>query len=67
AGLQVAVVHLPVLNTAFGTVPLSWQQWLVCTALASTVLWAGELRKLVLRQFPSRGTTTAQASASSRP
>jgi magnesium-transporting ATPase (P-type) len=49
AALQVAVVHLPVLNRAFGTVPLSLEQWSVCVALASTVLWAGELRKLVLR------------------
>jgi magnesium-transporting ATPase (P-type) len=67
AALQVAVVHLPLLNTAFGTAPLTWQQWLVCTALASTVLWAGELRKFVLRQFPARGATAFQASANSRP
>ena len=26
--LQIAVVHLGFLNTAFGTVPLSWDQWL---------------------------------------
>jgi potassium/sodium efflux P-type ATPase len=49
AGLQVAVVHLPVLNRAFGTVPLAPEQWVACVGLASTVLWAGELRKLVLR------------------
>jgi potassium/sodium efflux P-type ATPase len=49
AALQVAVVHLPALNRAFSTVPLSLEQWAVCVALASTVLWAGELRKLVLR------------------
>jgi magnesium-transporting ATPase (P-type) len=62
--LQVAVVHLPVLNTAFRTVPLTAGQWLVCTALASTVLWAGELRKLLLRQW---GATARHASANSRP
>jgi magnesium-transporting ATPase (P-type) len=49
AALQVAVVHLPALNRAFGTVPLSLEQWAVCVALASAVLWAGELRKVVLR------------------
>jgi magnesium-transporting ATPase (P-type) len=47
--LQLAVVHLPFLNTAFGTTPLTAQQWLVCTAMASAVLWAGELRKLAIR------------------
>jgi len=47
--LQVAVVHVGVLNAAFGTVPLDAGQWLACIALASVVLWYGELRKLVLR------------------
>lgn len=48
--LQVAVVHTPFLNEAFTTAPLSLEQWLVCGAMASTVLWASEVRKLVLRQ-----------------
>ncbi|SFC26158.1 plasma-membrane calcium-translocating P-type ATPase [Polaromonas sp. OV174] len=47
--LQVAVVNLPVLNLAFGTVPLSLDQWLVCAAMGSSVLWFSELRKLVGR------------------
>jgi magnesium-transporting ATPase (P-type) len=47
--LQVAVVNLGFLNTAFGTAPLSWTQWLICLAMASAVLWFAELRKLVLR------------------
>jgi magnesium-transporting ATPase (P-type) len=47
--LQVAVVHLPMLNLAFGTVPLTLEQWVLCTAMASTVLWTSELRKLALR------------------
>ena len=46
--LQVAVVHVGFLNAAFGTAPLSGEQWLLCIALASAVLWAGELRKWVL-------------------
>ncbi|HEU4511803.1 MAG TPA: cation-translocating P-type ATPase [Nocardioidaceae bacterium] len=49
SALQVAVVHLPVLNQAFGTAPLSLEQWLVCVAMASSVLWATELRKLAIR------------------
>ncbi|HWV38684.1 MAG TPA: cation-translocating P-type ATPase, partial [Vulgatibacter sp.] len=48
--LQVAVVHLGFLNVAFGTRPLDAGQWLVCVALASAVLWVGELRKLVTRR-----------------
>ncbi|GAA2107009.1 cation-translocating P-type ATPase [Microlunatus panaciterrae] len=47
--LQVAVVHLPLLNAAFGTVPLSAGQWLVCVGMGSAVLWFSELRKLFLR------------------
>jgi magnesium-transporting ATPase (P-type) len=47
--LQLAVVHLPVLNLAFGTTPLTAGQWLVCLAMASTALVAGELRKALLR------------------
>ncbi|OBB91451.1 cation-translocating P-type ATPase [Mycobacterium sp. 852002-30065_SCH5024008] len=52
--LQVAVVQLPVLNTAFTTTPLSPSQWLVCGAMASTVLWVSEIRKLILRHRTSR-------------
>lgn len=47
--LQVAVVHVGMLNVAFGTVPLAPAQWAVCLAMGSTVLWFGELRKLALR------------------
>jgi magnesium-transporting ATPase (P-type) len=47
--LQVAVVHVAVLNTAFGTVPLTPGQWAVCAAIGSSVLAFGELRKAVMR------------------
>jgi P-type Ca2+ transporter type 2C len=50
--LQVGVVHLEVLNLAFGTAPLSPGQWLVCGAMGSTVLWFSELRKLLTRKRP---------------
>lgn len=49
--LQVAVVHLPFLNQAFGTTPLSVTQWGMCLAMASGVLWFSELRKWALRTF----------------
>ena len=57
AVLQIAVVHIGFLNVAFGTVPLSWDQWLVCIAMGSVVLWFSELRKLLarsLRRSPTR-------------
>jgi hypothetical protein len=43
------VVHLPLLNEAFGTAPLDAGQWALCAILASAVLWTDELRKLVHR------------------
>jgi potassium/sodium efflux P-type ATPase len=49
AALQVAVVQLPFLNDAFGTTPLSLDDWLICIGLASIVLWADEAKKLVGR------------------
>nr|WP_315489984.1 cation-translocating P-type ATPase [uncultured Rhodoferax sp.] len=49
--LQVAVVNIGFLNLAFGTVPLTLEQWLLCAAMASGVLWYSELRKLVGRSF----------------
>jgi potassium/sodium efflux P-type ATPase len=52
--LQVAVVHVPLLNSAFGTVPLDATQWLVSLGMASLVLWWGELRKLVRRRWHGR-------------
>jgi magnesium-transporting ATPase (P-type) len=47
AVLQVAVVELEFMNDAFKTTPLSLEEWLICTGLASIVLWASELRKLI--------------------
>ncbi|HEU4975670.1 MAG TPA: cation-translocating P-type ATPase [Baekduia sp.] len=52
AALQVAVVQLPLLQDAFHTVGLSAGDWLVCVALASVVLVADELKKLVERRWP---------------
>jgi Ca2+-transporting ATPase len=49
--LQVAVVHVPLLNDAFDTTPLDLTGWLVCAGLASAVLWAVEAKKLVQRGF----------------
>jgi Ca2+-transporting ATPase len=63
--LQVAVVHVELFNRAFGTVPLSGEQWLLCLAMASTVLWFGELRKLILHIGRPRVSASVSASFSS--
>ena len=47
--LQAAVVYVPVLQQAFSTVPLEWNDWLFCTLVASSVLWLRELSKLITR------------------
>jgi magnesium-transporting ATPase (P-type) len=49
--LQIAVVSVPFLNVAFGTVPLELDQWFACAAIASIVLWASELRKWLRRRI----------------
>lgn len=53
--LQVAVVHIGFLGEAFGTTPLALDQWAVCVAMASGILWVTELEKLVARRLESRG------------
>lgn len=47
--LQALVLYAPPMNTLFHTVPLPLASLLPLLALASTVLWAEELRKLGLR------------------
>ena len=58
--LQVAVVELPFLQSAFGTAPLDPGHWAVCVAMASTVLWFDELRKIVLRAGERRRRVQAR-------
>ncbi len=59
--LQWAVVTVPVLQQAFSTMPLSGDDWLRCTIVASTVLWFREIEKAVgrlarrLSRTPARG------------
>ncbi|PLS30602.1 haloacid dehalogenase [Bifidobacterium margollesii] len=47
--LQLLVIYVPVLNTAFGTTPLDPHQWLECLGLAALVLAGSEIYKIVLR------------------
>jgi magnesium-transporting ATPase (P-type) len=51
--LQVMVVEVPALNEAFDVTALDLEQWLACVGLASVVLWAEELRKLLARRTPA--------------
>ncbi|RWA18967.1 cation-translocating P-type ATPase [Mycolicibacterium elephantis] len=46
---QVAVVHLPLLQAAFGTTGLDLAHWAAAIAMASAVLWFDEVRKVILR------------------
>jgi Ca2+-transporting ATPase len=54
--LQILVVHVPLLGRAMGTTPLSLSDWAVCAGLGSSVLWAGELKKLLGRARAARST-----------
>ncbi len=50
AVLQVAVVHVPVLDRGFSTAPLSLGQWALCVALSAVVPLVIEIRKWLLRR-----------------
>ncbi|OZG60924.1 haloacid dehalogenase [Bifidobacterium lemurum] len=52
--LQLVVIYVPFLNSAFGTTPLSALAWVECIGLAAIVLIASELRKIVLRAMAKR-------------
>jgi P-type Ca2+ transporter type 2C len=47
--LQFLVVYAPFLQPAFGTVGLGLEDWLLCAAVASSVLWLREASKLLVR------------------
>lgn len=49
--LQFVVIYVPFLQVAFDTMPLSALDWLICTLVASSVLWLGELLKWVRRSL----------------
>jgi Ca2+-transporting ATPase len=47
--LHAAVLYIPILQEAFSTTGLSVGDWLICAAVASTVLWVRELSKMIAR------------------
>ena len=62
-GLQFLVVYLPALQDAFSTAPLSVDDWLAATALASSVLWVSEIRKALRRRSASRDAAVQSSTA----
>jgi Ca2+-transporting ATPase len=58
--LQFAVVYVPVLQQAFGTVPLTAIDWVRCLVAASSVLWMREIYKRVSRSTANDQGPTSQ-------
>jgi Ca2+-transporting ATPase len=50
--LQLAVIYLPGMQRAFGTVALGAGDWLLCAGIAASVIVARELEKLLRRRAP---------------
>ncbi len=65
--LQVGVTHVGVMQRLFDTTSISATQWLVCAAVASSVLWVEELRKLVLRRRAGTGADPTAGPPSTAP
>jgi len=61
--LQVAAVHVPLLQEALHTVPMSLQDWGIVLLLALPVLAAGETLKWLLKDKPSPHDSAAQNAA----
>ncbi|HTO02287.1 MAG TPA: HAD-IC family P-type ATPase, partial [Opitutus sp.] len=53
-GLHVAAINLPFMQRAFSTMPLSGTDWMICIAVASSVLWLREISKAMKRWQKSR-------------
>ena len=52
--LQVAVIHIPAMQAAFGTTPLTAGEWAVTIAVAATIVVARELLKAGFRRADRR-------------
>ena len=51
--LQIGVTHIGFLQRLFDTMPISAAQWLVCIAVASSVVVVEEIRKFIARKEPA--------------
>jgi magnesium-transporting ATPase (P-type) len=52
--VHAAVIYTPFLQQAFSTTELNVPDWLGCAAVASSVLWFGELAKAIIRWLKAR-------------
>jgi len=52
--LQILVVQVPALASIFDVTALTWQQWAACAAMASSLLWLEEARKMAVRVIDRR-------------
>jgi Ca2+-transporting ATPase len=48
--LQVMVTHVGFMQSLFDTMSISFGQWMISIAIASSVLWLEEVRKFLLRK-----------------
>ena len=48
------MIYTPFLQRAFSTTALSLGDWLICTAVGSSVLWLRELSKAITRKAVTR-------------
>jgi P-type Ca2+ transporter type 2C len=61
-GTHILVIYVPALQAAFHTVPLSARDWMVATAVASSLLIALEIAKIFLRARDARREATEEVS-----
>jgi Ca2+-transporting ATPase len=64
--LQLLVLYVPAMQSAFGTVALGAADWERCVVAASAVLWSGEGAKLLMRGRPASDTATRNAAGGNR-
>lgn len=64
--LQILVVNLEVLQGFFDTTPMSPAQWALTLLVGSSVLWAEEIRKTIVRRRNRRPSAPAPTGRSGR-
>jgi Ca2+-transporting ATPase len=73
-GAHILVIYVPFLQKAFHAVPLSMADWLIATAVSSTLLVGMEIAKTVLRVKrpnpygqPAKGASVSRGAAGAKP